>query len=231
MKFHAKMQILKLLKQNKFGSSAYSISNELHLARNTVIKYLESLKKEKLAYEWYIGRYRIWIHRDFYNYLDELKAPEDYMIYSFLRELLQSIQSTCKVSDTQWHAIGQSLSQNIDFKKYFPAEFILQTEKKYLEKGQNISEIIKYYPALIENVLLQLGDSTVIIDPPILNQEPLFVIFRLRNSKFCKTPTFFKILCGIKEFELKPYYSSLKVSISGYYPEKNIVDLKYSFDD
>ncbi len=226
---HVKTQILEVLKQNKFGSSAHSISKELSLARNTVIKYLKLLKEEECAYEWFIGRYRIWIHRDFYIYLDQLKAPDDYVIYKFVRELVHSIQEICEIPEAQWHQVGKAISGNIDFKKLFPGEFISQIEQKYHEQGQNMQEMVKLYPTFIENTLMQLGDSTVVVDPPILNQDPLFVIFRLRNSKFCNSNAFFKIFCGIEEAELKHYYPNLTVSINGIYPEEKIVDLKFTF--
>jgi len=224
-----KARILDILKREKFGSSSQAISEELGVARNTVTKYLEQLQRQGQAFEWNIGRYRIWIHRDFYLYLDELKTPQDYAIYKVFRELLAELQQAPELSAKRWRAIGRALGERIDFKRHFPTDYIKTIEEEYAKDRTNIGLMASLYPFLLTNTLQQLGDANVTLDPPIIHEQPQFIIFRIRGSIFTNNRAFFELLAGIKEAELHHYYPSLTIEVLAVHEKEQIVDLQYSF--
>ncbi len=228
-KFLTRDAILNELRIKKFGTSAQSISESLKLARNTVIKYLEELQKEELAYEWNIGRYRLWIYRDFYLYLNELKSPQDYVIYKFFRIFLKELQKDQDSQAIDWKDLGKRITPQIDWEGHLPEDYVRSIKTLYEHNSNDITLFSEHYPALFESTLRMLGDANASVQPPIVNQNPPFVILRINNSEFTKSPLIFEVICGIKEVELRPFYNSISINIIKFHPKEELIDIKFSF--
>lgn len=224
-----KQQITDILNREKFGSSAQTISDELNLARNTVIKYLEILKKEQKAFEWNIGRYRIWISQKVYSYLNELQTPQDYVVYDFLHILMKELFASSNSESFNWKKLGENMTDQIDWESHFPTDYVNTIKSLYHKDPTNLDLFVEYYPGLFESTLNMLGDSKAKIEPPIVNYDPPFTIFRIENSMYISIPNMFEIICGIKETELQQFYPHISVNIHAIHKSDRYIDVKFSF--
>lgn len=224
-----KHQIIEILNREKFGSSAQTISDELNLARNTVINYLEILKKEQKAFEWNIGRYRIWISQKVFSYLNELQNPQDYVVYDFLHILMKELNIFPDSKKLDWKKLGDLMTDQIDWESHFPSDYVHTIKSMYHKDPTNLDLFVEYYPGLFESTLHMLGDSKAKIEPPIVNYDPPFVIFRIKDSMYISSPNMFHLISGIKESELHQFYPQITVNIHAIHESDKSIDIKFAF--
>ena len=97
-------------------------------------------------------------------------------------------------------------------------------------KSLELEDIAKMIMDLLNATYLSIDYYT--FDPPIINEDPPFVILRFRDSIFTELPINFHVLSGILEKKIDDYLSlnniavKIKVDVNSIHVKQKLVDMK-----
>ncbi len=223
--------ILNLLEKSKFGISIKKISEETNFSRITVTKYLKKLEKEGLVSDRRVGQYKIWYISDLKKYDQSYMSRAHHGVIEYQKSFMKYLNIFHpEIKDGK--EIGKAIAKEKPIvKDVIPVNGI----KKPFNIISDLNQFAGFIIDLIK--IIYLSKDPCSIDPPIINQDPPFIIIRIRDSNYMENKLHFEIFSGIIEQEtldfLKSYPNifdklfNIEVNVLQFLPEENIVDLKY----
>ncbi|MFX0138278.1 MAG: winged helix-turn-helix domain-containing protein [Candidatus Hodarchaeota archaeon] len=222
--------ILELLEKSKFGISIKKIAEETNFSRITVTKYLKKLEKEGLVSDRRVGQYKIWYLSDFKKYNQSYKLQAQSGVLEYQKSLMKYL----KIFHPEIN--GKKIGREIAKEHPVVKDVIPVNETK---KTLNIITDLNQFASIVIDLIkiIYLTNDPCSIDPPIINQDPPFIIIRIRDSNFMENKLHFEIFSGIIEQETLDFLNSypkifeklftIEVNVFQFLPEEKIVDLKY----
>ncbi len=218
-----KKEILNLLKNSQVGMSIKNIAEELEYSRNTVSKYLNILEEEEKVFDRELGQYKIYLHSDAKLYFDKQKAKGQQFALETYRYFLEYLTQEHPELNREGKNAGLYMGQRMNIESLISSELLaFQTE------DLSLKNIAKKVMDLLDNTYLSM--DTYEFDPPYINEDPAFILLRMRDSQYINAPINFYMLAGVMEEKFNQFLEEFNISISvdvhAIHKQKRVVDLK-----
>jgi len=183
-----KEKILECLYQNTTGLTIIEISRLIDGNRNTVSKYLNRLKDEKLVYKKNIGKARLYFSK-------KRKSLPMSVVISFMKAVLSGLNTKFPKKEQTFKEIGHLISNQYQFP--FGPTFAKELEK--VRGSPDIEMHLKRFKKLYPTFDFLQED----LDIQIIELEKNNAIYRFRNSEFLHNSNdyiyYYYMICGIIE--------------------------------
>lgn len=160
--------ILKILKEHKYGINISQIAEELNISRNTVKNYLASLEKESLIRIRKIGRSKLIliVNKDIYEVLLKLHSIASDYLTCFWKSFEREVYPNYPTPNELLIQIGKRMGKDINYPILKNFELI--------KKSENKEDTIKEIGRLALQVLEMFNDFGQMILPEILPNPKSF---------------------------------------------------------
>ncbi|MHA1147191.1 MAG: hypothetical protein ACTSR8_03000 [Promethearchaeota archaeon] len=214
-------KLIDLLKASQYGLSINKIAEKIGWHRNTVVKYLGILEKEGKVFNREIGQYKLWLYQEREN---GDRGEQDQLLLKAYELFIKNLMKL-HPDITDGKEIGKLISRELEFEKYSPFDF-----NGIVKQPLDLNLIAKTFMDGLNNIYFLTYERYKFLEPPIINEDPPYIILRIINSRYVQIPLHFEILTGLVEEKFNHLFPiKIDISINKIYSEHNAIDIKISF--
>lgn len=212
-----KGKILEILNTAPYGMSIQNVAKKLGWHRNTVSKYLAELRTDGKVKERKVGQYKIWINKESQK---KSKTPQNLLLLNAYRLLLKNLHEI--YPDIQnGKKLGRLVGKELDIENY-----ISLNSAEYSEKYFDLPSLAQIFMDTLNTIYLFTYEKYS-FDPPITNENPPFIIIRIRDKKYIDIPLHYQLIAGLFEEKIAQLFRlNVDIALHQIFKDEGIIDIK-----